>query len=102
MRDLTRNELAAVKRVAATTKSLRTKRDKLYTKVNELKKLIADLDAEILAWESPIIAMTGFTSDKVLDGTWKREDVEEVAAEFPEEMIAEIPYFVINEDIINN
>ena len=48
MRDLTRNEMAAIKRVAATTKSLRTKRDKLYAKVNDLKKLIADLDAEIL------------------------------------------------------
>ena len=35
MRDLTRNELAAVKRVAATTKSLRTKRDKLYRKEQE-------------------------------------------------------------------
>lgn len=102
MRDLTRNEMAAIKRVAATTKSLRTKRDKLYAKVNDLKKLIVDLDAEILTWEAPIIAMTGFTSDKVLDGTWKREDVEEVAAEFPEEMVAEIPDFVVNEDIINN
>lgn len=101
MKELTRNELAAIKRVAATTKSLRTKRDKLYSKVNDLKKLIADLDAEILTWESPIIAMTGFTSDKVLDGTWKREDVEEVAAEFPDDMVAEVPDFVVN-DIINN
>lgn len=101
MKEFTRNELAAIKRVAATTKSLRTKRDKLYSKVNDLKKLIADLDAEILTWESPIIAMTGFTSDKVLDGTWKREDVEEVAAEFPDDMVAEVPDFVVN-DIINN
>lgn len=101
MKELTRNELAAIKRVAATTKSLKTKRDKLYSKVNDLKKLIADLDAEILTWESPIIAMTGFTSDKVLDGTWKREDVEEVAAEFPDDMVAEVPDFVVN-DIINN
>lgn len=101
MKELTRNELAAIKRVAATTKSLRTKRDKLYSKVNDLKKLIADLDAEILTWENPIIAMTGFTSDKVLDGTWKREDVEEVAAEFPDDMVAEVPDFVVN-DIINN
>lgn len=101
MKELTRNELAAIKRVAATTKSLRTKRDKLYSKVNDLKKLIADLDAEILTWESPIIAMTGFTSDKVLDGTWKREDVEEVAVEFPDDMVAEVPDFVVNY-IINN
>lgn len=101
MKELTRNELAAVKRVAATTKSLRTKRDKLYSKVNDLKKLIADLDAEILTWEAPIIAMTGFTSTEVLDGTWKIEDVEEVAAGFPDDMVAEIPDFVVN-DIINN
>lgn len=101
MKELTRNELAAVKRVAATTKSLRTKRDKLYSKVNDLKKLIADLDAEILTWENPIIAMTGHTSDEVLDGTWKREDVEEVAVEFPDEMLAEVPDFVVD-DIINN
>lgn len=100
MRDLTRNELAAVKRVAATTKSLRTKRDKLYSKVNDLKKLIADLDAEILTWEAPIIAMTGHTSDEILDGSWKN-DVEEVAVEFPDEMVAEVPDFVVN-DIINN
>lgn len=91
MKELTRNELAAIKRVAATTKSLRTKRDKLYTKIAELDKLISDLNKEILTWEAPIIAMTGHTSDEILDGSWKN-DVEENGG-IPDDMVLEVPYF---------
>ena len=101
MRDLTRNEMAAVKRINSTTKKLYDKYLKLQAKIAELQVECRHINNEIELWEAPIRKMTGgFTSSEVLDGTWKREDVEEVA-EFPEEMIAEIPDFVVN-DIINN
>lgn len=100
MKELTRNELAAIKRVAATTKSLKTKKAKLYAKIAELDKLITDLNKEILTWEAPIIAMTGYTSDEILDGSWKK-DVEENEVLPDDDMVAEVPDFVVN-DIINN
>lgn len=100
MKELTRNELAAIKRVAATTKSLKTKKAKLYAKIAELDKLITDLNKEILTWEAPIIAMTGYTSDEVLDGSWKK-DIEENEVLPDDDMVAEVPDFVVN-DIINN
>lgn len=100
MKELTRNELAAIKRVAATTKSLKTKKAKLYAKIAELDKLITDLNKEILTWEAPIIAMTGYTSDEILDGSWKK-DIEENEVLPDDDMVAEVPDFVVN-DIINN
>ena len=69
-KELTRFELAAVKRVAANTKSLRTKVEKLNAKIAELTKIRSTYINEIAMWESPIIDKYGYSVEEILDGTY--------------------------------
>jgi hypothetical protein len=70
MKELTRFEMAAVKRVAANTKSLRTKVEKLNAKIAELQTTKAAYLNEIAMWESPIVDKYGYTVDQILDGSY--------------------------------
>lgn len=70
MKELTRFELAAVKRVAANTKSLRTKVEKLNAKIAELQTTKATYLNEIAMWESPIVDKYGYTVDEILNGSY--------------------------------
>ena len=70
MKELTRFEMAAVKRVAANTKSLRTKVEKLNAKIAELTTMKTTYLNEIAMWESPIIDKYGYTVDQILDGSY--------------------------------
>ena len=70
MKELTRFEMAAVKRVAANTKSLRTKVEKLNAKIAELTTMKTTYLNEIAMWESPIVDKYGYTVDEILDGTY--------------------------------
>jgi hypothetical protein len=63
-------EIAAVKRVAANTKSLRTKVEKLNAKIAELQTMKATYLNEIAMWESPIVDKYGYTVDQILDGSY--------------------------------
>ena len=81
MKELSRNEMAAVKRINSTTKKLYDKQLKLADKIAELQVECRHINNEIELWEAPIRKMTGgFTSSEVLDGTWllepEHEDVE--------------------------
>ena len=67
MKELTRFEMAAVKRVAANTKSLRTKVEKLNAKIAELTTMKSTYLNEIAMWESPIIDKYGYSVDEILD-----------------------------------
>ena len=70
MKELTRMELAAVKRVAANTKSLKSKVLKLNEKIAELT---AQRDAylnEIDMWEAPIITKYGYLVDDIISGVY--------------------------------
>ena len=69
-RELTRMELAAVKRIAANTKSLRTKVEKLNAKIAELETMRNTYLSEIKVWESPIVEKYGYSVDEILDGTY--------------------------------
>ena len=69
-KELTRFEMAAVKRVAANTKSLRTKVEKLNAKIAELSETKATYLNEIAMWESPIVDKYGYSVDEILDGTY--------------------------------
>lgn len=69
-KELTRFEIAACKRVAANTKSLRTKVEKLNAKIAELETMRDTYVSEIKMWESPIIEKYGYTVDEILDGTY--------------------------------
>ena len=70
MKELTRFEVAAVKRIAANTKSLRNKVEKLNAKIAELTTMKSTYLNEIAMWESPIVDKYGYTVDQILDGTY--------------------------------
>lgn len=79
--ELTKNEYAAIKRIATTVKTLNSKKSALLSKIGLMELKIKRIEKEIDNWELPVKNMTGgFTSDQVLDGTWrlapKNEDVE--------------------------
>lgn len=79
--ELSKNEYAAIKRIATTVKTLNSKKGALLSKINLMKLEIQRIEKEIDNWELPVKNMTGgFTSDQVLDGTWrlapKNEDIE--------------------------
>lgn len=69
-KELTRFEMAAVKRVAANTKSLRTKVEKLNAKIAELTTMKTTYLNEIAMWEAPIVDKYGYSVDEILDGTY--------------------------------
>jgi uncharacterized protein YkvS len=81
MKELTRFEIAAVKRIAANTKTLRGKVEKLNAKIAELTTMKATYLNEIAMWESPIVDKYGYTVDQILDGSYLiptcNEEVEE-------------------------
>ena len=68
MKELSRFEMAAVKRTAQNVKSMRTKLVKLEEKQSLITAEINQLEEMINDWEQPIIKMTGgFTSEQVLN-----------------------------------
>jgi uncharacterized protein YkvS len=69
-KELTRFEIAAVKRIAANTKTLRGKVEKLNAKIAELTTMKATYLNEIAMWESPIVDKYGYTVDQILDGSY--------------------------------
>lgn len=69
-RELTRFEIAACKRVAANTKSLRGKVEKIEAKIAELQSQKDTYVSEIKMWESPIMEKYGYSVDSILDGTY--------------------------------
>lgn len=69
--ELNKNEYAAIKRIATTVKTLNSKKANIQSKINLMLLEIERINKEIDMWEKPVKEMTGgFTSDKVLDGTW--------------------------------
>lgn len=68
--ELTRFELAACKRVAANTKSLRTKVEKLNAKIEEFTTMRDTYLSEIKMWEAPIVEKYGYTVDEILNGSY--------------------------------
>ena len=69
MKELSRFEMAAVKRTAQNVKTMRRKLEKLCEKQSEITTEINQLEELVYEWEQPIIKMTGgFTSEQVLNG----------------------------------
>lgn len=86
-KELSRFELAIVKRTAQNTKSLRTKRNKLVDKINKAQEELTTINEAIDKFEAPIKEMTGgFTSEEYLNGTMNKEEVE---VKLPEEEVLE-------------
>lgn len=98
MKELSRNEMAAVKRINSTTKKLHDKYLKLQAKIAELQVECGHIKNEIELWEAPIRKMTGgFTSAEVLDGSWLLpvDNIEDL-----EEFFGDVPKFEV-EDLAN-
>ena len=77
-----KNEYAAIKRIATTVKTLNSKKANLQSKINLMQLEIDRINKEIDTWEMPVKQMTGgFTSDQVLDGTWRLAPKEDVVEE---------------------
>ena len=66
--ELSRYELAAVKRTAQIIKPKRAKLSKLFEKKKEIDAQIDDLQKEIDLWEAPIITKHGYSSEQILSG----------------------------------
>lgn len=87
MKELTRNELAIVKRTAKSTKQLRDKKAKLLAKVADIQAELASIEESIEIFEKPIKHLTGgFTSEEVLNGVM---DVAQAMENSPEGEVEE-------------
>jgi hypothetical protein len=92
-RELSRFELAIVKRTAQNTKSLRIKRDKLVEKIEKAQEELGVINEAIEGFEAPIKTMTGgFTSEEVLAGIMAVAEATEAApeGEVSEEAVGEV------------
>lgn len=92
-KELSRFELAIVKRTAQNTKSLRTKRDKLVEKIEKAQEELSVISETIEGFEAPIKTMTGgFTSEEVLAGIMAVAEATEAApeGEVSEEVVGEV------------
>lgn len=93
MKEISRFELAIIKRTAQNTKSLRTKRDKLVEKIASQQEELEVINAAIEGFEAPIKTMTGgFTSEEVLAGIMAVAEATEAApeGEVSEEVVGEV------------
>lgn len=66
--ELSRYELAAIKRTAQNVKMLRNKLAKVTEKYNKIAAEKAGLEEEIENWETPIRRKYGFSSEEILSG----------------------------------
>lgn len=66
--ELSRYELAAVKKTAQIIKPKRAKMAKLIAKREEINRQIDSLQNEIDLWEAPIITKHGYSSEQILSG----------------------------------
>lgn len=84
-KELSRFEIAIVKRTAQNTKALRTKRDKAKAKIEALTADLQEIEAVIEKFEAPVKEITGgLTSEEVLAELAKTENAkEEYEAEVP-------------------
>ena len=93
MKEISRFELAIVKRTAQNTKSMRTKRDKLVEKIKEAQEELSVINEAIEGFEAPIKTLTGgFTSEEVLSGIMAVAEATEATpeGEVSEETVEEV------------
>lgn len=74
--ELSRYELASIKRTAQNVKMLRNKLAKVTEKYNKIAAEKAGLEEEIEDWETPIRRKYGFSSEEILSGEADRVTAE--------------------------
>ena len=88
--ELSRYELAAVKKTAQIIKPKRAKMAKLIAKRDAIDNEINALQSEIDLWEAPIITKHGYSSEQILSG-----EADEIASQT--ENMPEVPVGTIND-----
>lgn len=66
--ELSRYELAAIKKTAQIIKPKRAKMAKLIAKRDAIDNEVSALQSEIDLWEAPIITKHGYSSEQILSG----------------------------------
>lgn len=85
-KELNRNDLAAIKRAAASIAPLAAKRDKLTEKIEKLVAERADLDTQISLHNGPIQQMTGFNVEDLVERSADKKFV----FKYPDTIIPEV------------
>lgn len=103
MKELTRFEMAVVKRTAQNTKSLRTKRDKLVAKISACQVELESINTMIEKFEQPIKEMTGgYTSEEVLNGIPELQAESVVLGEEESKESEPVPTEIVETEESNN
>ncbi len=66
-KEFNRNDLAAIKRAAASIAPLAAKRNKLTEKIDKIVAERADLDAQIALYNEPVQQITGFDVEDLVE-----------------------------------
>lgn len=82
-KEFNRNDLAAIKRAAASIAPLAAKRDKLLEKRNALNAQILSIQSVINSFNSPIKEMTGYGADDLI----VKDDNGKLVLRFPDTII---------------
>ena len=91
-KELSRFEIAIVKRTAQNTKVLRTKRDKAKAKIEALTVDLQEIEAVIEKFEAPVKEITGgLSSEEVLAELAKAETAEDPTTVVGETHESEVP-----------
>lgn len=88
--ELSRYELAAVKKTAQIIKPKRAKMAKLIAKRDAIDNEINALQSEIDLWEAPIITKHGYSSEQILSG-----EADEIASQT--ENMSEVPIETVDD-----
>lgn len=102
MKELSRTELATVKRTAANVKTFRAKKAKLEAQKAKIDAELESVNRSINLFEQPIIEVTGgFTSEQVLNGEMElamSQSVESPAEDPIEDTILGAPTYMQAQD----
>lgn len=85
-KEFNRNDLAAIKRAAASIAPLAAKRDKLLIKRTELQKQIDELQGRINLFNIPIKEMTGYNAEDLVE----RKADNTFALKYPDTIIPDL------------
>lgn len=85
-KEFNRNDLAAIKRAAASIAPLAAKRDKLTEKIKKLMAERDDLEGQISLHNSPIQHMTGFNVEDLVE----RDADKKFVLKYPETIVPDL------------
>lgn len=85
-KEFNRNDLAAIKRAAASVAPLAAKRDKLTEKIDKLVAERADIETQIACHNGPIQHMTGFNVEDLVE----RDADKKFVFKYPETIVPDL------------